>query len=87
MIQDPAILANILIVLFFALCMVLVYLAGRRAGRAIKHRMAIRRRMDEPETYGEEGGHPAIYNVAPCKPDAPEIGSGMLAGDGTRGAG
>ena len=71
MIQDPAILANILIVLFIALAMVLVYLAGRARGRRdLARRRELRRRLDELETHGDEGGHPA-----------PEIGSGLLAGD------
>ena len=72
MTQDPNILPNILIVVFFALAMVPVYLMGRRAGHAIKRRMAIRRRLDEPETYGDDGGRPEpLYDMTPCKPDTP----------------
>lgn len=63
MIQDTAILANILIVLFSALAMIPVYLAGRACGSTIKRRMAIRRRLDEPETYGDDGGRPTAAEM------------------------
>ena len=58
MIQDPAILANILIVLFVALAMVPVYLAGRAHGHRLARQRKLRRRPDEPETHGDDGGWP-----------------------------
>ena len=76
MIQDPAILANILVVLFFAVAMVLAYLAGRLHANQ-------RLQDQEPRTYGDNGGMPPLHEMAPCKPDtpAPDDGSGPLAGE------
>ena len=88
MIQDPAILANILIVLSVALAMVPVYLVARKIW------LTWTRSLDEPEpeTYGDDGGHPTAEvcrraaqkvtreRVRQMTP-APEIGSGLLAGD------
>ncbi len=77
MIQDPAILANILGVVIFALAMVPVYLFGRRHGRELKRLWKLRRR--EPESFGDEGGHPQpLSDLPPCRSDtpAPEIWRG-----------
>ena len=54
MIQDTAILANILIVLFIALAMVPPYLVARKIW------LTWTRSLDEPEpeTYGDDGGMP-----------------------------
>lgn len=57
MIDDPAILANILLVLFIGLFLVIVWLLVSAAARRI---MASVSRDDEPEpeTHGDEGGWP-----------------------------
>jgi len=85
MIEDPAILANILLVLFVGLFLVVAWLFARSQTR--NSRAAKRRRMaeptfldidgggwddePEPERHGDEGGHPVAT-------PAPEIGSGLL---------
>lgn len=85
MTQDPAILAPILAVVTFAVVMVLAYLAGRGYFNDLKRLYYLTRcsRLPEPETYGDDGGHPKpLYAMTPCKPDtpAPEIEYGLLAG-------
>ncbi len=57
MISDPAILANILMVLFIALMLALAWLALRCMADVIAKRRELRRRM-EPETHGDSGGWP-----------------------------
>lgn len=81
MFQDPDLLANILIVVIFALALVPFYLAGRFYARHLKR---LRKLCQEPETHGDDGGRPApLYDVTPCRPDtpAPQIGCGLLAGN------
>lgn len=61
MIEDPAILANILIVLFLALVANLsIALVGLIAGAAHRRHMSHRReKRREPETHGDDGGRHA----------------------------
>ncbi len=86
----PADILTVLIIL--AVVAPLGWLAGRAHGRYLE-----RRREPEPETYGDDGGHP--YREIPLKltPDqkrrlrtvvdrmadtpAPETGSGLRTGD------
>jgi hypothetical protein len=67
MLDDPAILANILWILVMGLVLALTWWSLRAFWAGIKRR----RRMAEPETHGDDGD----------RPPAPEIGSGLQAGD------
>ena len=83
MIDDPAIMANILLALFTGLFLVIGWL-GIRLCVEILVRRRKQRHEPEPETHGDDGGRPApLYDGTPCRPDtpAPEKGSGLLAGD------
>ncbi len=66
---------------FSAVFLALIWLFARQMVRLIA-RDTTWRRQPEPETYGDDGGHPALYGTSLNKPDtpAPETGSGLRAG-------
>ncbi len=74
---------TVLSVLITLAILVAVCWAGHRICRGIVGSRSPFRRLDEPRTHGDEGGHPAdVGQAAPCRLDtpAPETGSGLLAG-------
>lgn len=69
MIDDPAIPANILEILFIVLGLAAFFigaLAGlRRIATILVRRREHRRRMNEPVTYGDDGGRPVQWKGLP----------------------